>query len=125
MISKILGWAGFKTWWFWLVAVAGAAFLALTVQNAFLGSELKSARLERAAVEKSLDQALDKNEELVTAVARLQVGRFVDEGIVLQNQAEIDRLRRENNERKEQVAKQNSGPASDAIVCAITRVCDN
>lgn len=124
MIKKILGWAGFSSWKLWVIGLAGVILLGLAVQNAFLGHELKAADARVDVVEGKLNDALDTNQELLNTVSRIRLGAEIDATVVAQNQEELNRIRRETDERQKDVERQQSGPASDAIVCAITRVCD-
>lgn len=120
----ILSWLSGRSWKFW--AGVGVALMIALAALAFnnLQKENQELLLERQKQEQRIDAALDKNEELQSVIKRMETGQKVDSQIVVSNQAEIDRMRKEHEERQREIAAQgSSGPAGRATICAITGVC--
>lgn len=120
----IFSWLAGRSWKFW--AGVGIAFSIVSITLAFnnLHNENQELLLERQKQEQRIDAALDKNEELQGIIKRMETGQKIDSQIVVSNQAEIDRMRKEHEERQREIAAQgSSGPAGRATICAITGVC--
>lgn len=98
-------------------------WLALT--NIALNNKVAEQGRQITVAESQLDQALKINNQLNKDIVNLQLGKVIDEEIVRDNQLQIDKLRKEHDERVQEVNRQKpSGPAPAAVICAITRVCD-
>jgi len=115
----------FLNWKFLTGAAFAIMFGWLVISNANLKGDLAEESRDRAVAEASLGTAIDQNKQLQKVVARLQVGEVINEQIVRDNQLEINKLEREHNVRVQEVNRQKpDGPASPAVICAITRVCN-
>lgn len=125
LVKKALDFIGLKSWHV-VVLVVGSLMLAwLAFDNAMLANKVKAKQNELVAASERLDRAIELNKELNNTIVMLQIGKVIDEEIVRDNQLEIDNMRKENDERKAEVARQkSSGPAPNIVICAITRVCD-
>lgn len=128
---KILGfgknlakWEGFRSWKFWAGLGVTVVLAWIIFTNIGLQRQNQEMALEQQAQEARYEQLLDKNGELQKVVARMQVGAVVDESLIVSNQQEMERLRKEHEERQRKIdAQVSSGPAGSATICAITGVC--
>lgn len=125
ILASIIGWRGFHSWKFWAGLLAALMLSWVLLSNYNLNHKVAEQSRQIAAAESQLDQALKLNEQLNKDIVKLQLGKVIDEEIVRDNQLQIDKLRKEHNERVQEVNRQKpSGPAPSAVICAITRVCD-
>ena len=125
ILANLIGWRGFRSWQFWAGLMASIMLFWLILTNITLNNKVAEQGRQITVAESQLDQALKLNEQLNKDIVKLQLGKVIDEEIVRDNQLQIDKLRKEHNERVQEVNRQKpSGPAPAAVICAITRVCD-
>lgn len=122
--KKIVSWEGFRSWKFWAGAAVAVGLGWLIITNMVVSGQNRELLVEQKAQEARIEQAIDNNQELHGVIARLQVGAVVDSSVIVSNQKELDRIRKEHDEREAEINRQDSsGPAGAATVCAITGVC--
>lgn len=125
ILANILGWSGFTSWKFWAGLIASLMLFWLALTNITLNHKVAEQAQQITVAESQLDTALKINNQLNKDIVSLQLGKVIDEEIVRDNQLQIDKLRKEHDERVQEVNRQKpSGPAPAAVICAITRVCD-
>ena len=123
--SKILSWKGFHSWKFWTGLFAALMLSWVLWSNHNLNEKVSAQAIQITAAESQLAEAIKINNQLNMDIVSLQLGKVIDEELVRDNQIEIDRMRKEHDERVQEVNRQKpSGPAPAAVICAITRVCD-
>lgn len=125
LVKKALDFLGLNMWHV-VIGVATALLLAwFAWDNHNMSNKIESQAKEIAVVESDLRRSLEINKQLNSDIIMLQVGKVIDEEIVKDNQIEINKLRKDHEERMEQVNRQGpSGAAPPVIICAITRVCE-
>lgn len=122
ILANILG---ATSWKFWAGLMASLMLFWLALTNIALNNKVAEQGRQITVAESQLDQALKINNQLNKDIVNLQLGKVIDEEIVRDNQLQIDKMRKEHNERVQEVNRQKpSGPAPAAVICAITRVCD-
>lgn len=125
ILASIIGWRGFRSWKFWAGLLAALMLSWVLLSNYSLNNKVADQARQITIAESQLDQAIKLNEQLNKDIVKMQLGKVIDEEIVRDNQLQIDKLRKEHNERVQEVNRQKpSGPAPAAVICAITRVCD-
>lgn len=122
ILANILG---ATSWKFWAGLIASLMLFWLALTNITLNHKVAEQAQQITVAESQLDTALKINNQLNKDIVSLQLGKVIDEEIVRDNQLQIDKLRKEHDERVQEVNRQKpSGPAPAAVICAITRVCD-
>lgn len=123
--SGVISWKGFHSWKFWAGLLAAMMLSWVLWSNHSLNNKVAEQSNQIRVAESQLDNALKINNQLNRDIVSLQLGKVIDEEVVKDNQAQIDKMRKDHDERVAQINRQGpSGPAPAAIVCAITRVCD-
>ena len=123
--SKIISWKGFHSWKFWAGLLAAMMLSWVLWSNHSLNDKVAQQARQITVAESQLDNALKINNQLNKDIVLLQLGKVIDEEVVKDNQAQIDKMRKDHDERVQEINRQkSSGPAPAAVICAITRVCD-
>lgn len=125
LVKKILDFLGLNMWHVVIGAAVALLLAWFAWDNHTMANKIEKQQKEIGTIVSQLDRSVQINKDLNSQIVYLQVGKVIDEQIVADNQAEMDKIRKDNEKRVEQVNRQTStGPAAPAIVCAITRVCD-
>lgn len=125
ILASIVAWRGFRSWQFWAASLAALLLSWVLFTNVSLNNKVTEQARQITVAESQLDSALKINNQLNKDIVSLQLGKVIDEEVVRDNQLQIDKMRKEHNERVQEINRQGpSGPAPAAVICAITRVCD-